>query len=77
MIRFCDREVGCVEYASLNRKELLTTTCHGEEQAWNNDDRMIKNFDLEPVYNTYKEFFLNMIDFGLKNCWRMNQAEES
>lgn len=36
---------------------LMATTFHGEEWAWNNGVREVKDFDLEPVYNTYENFY--------------------
>ncbi len=36
---------------------LMETTINGKQQFWNNGEREIIGFDLEPVYNTYEKYF--------------------
>lgn len=36
---------------------LLVTTDKGKQSIYNNGEREIKDFDLEPVYNTYEKYF--------------------
>ncbi len=42
-------------------ESLMLTTSHGKKEAYYNGERMVSDFDLEPVYNTYDKY-LSVLD---------------
>ncbi len=44
---------------------LMKTTYHGENSAYNNGERLVKDFDLQVVYKTYDEYFSEFDKFRL------------
>ncbi len=41
-------------------ESLMKTTCHGRKDAWFNAERMVSDFDLGPVYDTYEKYFTEL-----------------
>lgn len=54
-----EEELGriCKEWGIPWSDSLLGTTSHGEDLVYDNGKRKVVGFDLEPVYNTYEEYF--------------------
>lgn len=47
----------CSEWEIPWSESLMYVSIHGEERLYHNGNKVIKNFDLTPVYNTYDEYF--------------------
>ncbi|MBD5489831.1 MAG: hypothetical protein HDR13_13755 [Lachnospiraceae bacterium] len=41
-------------------ESLMVTTCHGKKDAWFNAEKMVSDFDLGPVYDTYEKYFTEL-----------------